>query len=285
MQNSIHPKLIEEKMEQPNRKYRVYMAGLREGDLFGMYLLLKEFLAGRKVGAVILSDAFLAQDPGLISGLMASSKEFSEDWTDYSTQSKLALVKMAIFASLINLRNAIFPMELEPKLLSYKIEDYFNSSQGRYPKNERLISKGPPKFVFKQINPERKRWFERAFVRSFDESVPPYFIENSLNQQLIRRMIELCLANGTKFFFHQVVDYDNPQVQSRVLFPPGRLEKWNQHISGTLSLPWEGVFHGLTKKEVGWYFGDFSHLNDEGSVFYSRAIVPALLKMLEPEGK
>lgn len=285
MQNSIHPRLIEEKMEQPDRKYRIYMAGLREGDLFGIYLLLKEFLTNRKVGVVVLSDAFIDEDPGLVSGLMFNSKELVEDWSNYSIQSKLSVFKMAILGSLINMRNSILPMELEPKALGLEIEDYINSSGGSFPKYQRMQSDGSPGFIFQPINQNRKRRFETALVNSSDEAVPAIYIESQINQLLIRRMIQLCVEKGTKFYFQQVVNLENPEAQTRVLFPKGEFEEWNQYISGTISLPWRWVFEGLTEKEVGWYFGDPVHLNHNGVPIYSRAIAPALVKIFQPEGR
>ena len=285
MQNAIDPKLIEEKLNESGQKYRIYMAGLREGDVQGIYLLLKEFLNRRSVNAVILSDAFVYSTPGLISGLFFEPKEYVDDWRLHTEVSRIQLFKMAILAAPLKIRNTFFPMELEPKKNGKMITEYFNFSQGRLSRLERLQSKNPPDFVFRDLGPERRDYFSEAFVSTLNESVYPTYIIGPTNQFFVRRMIEMCVAKGTKFYFHHEPLIDNPDLQTRLMFPPGELDHWNQKISGTLSLPWGRVFSKLKRDEAAWYFANPTHLNDEGSSFYSQALVPALEKLLRFEDK
>lgn len=285
MQNAIHPKLIEEKLETSNREYRVYMAGLREGDPQGIYSILKEFLSHRKVRVVVLSDAFIHAPPGLHSGLLFDQKDFFEIERLLPLESRLQLWKMAIFATPLKIRNILLPMNLNSKTRGKETEAYFNSSNGRIPKRERLGKGESPKFVFESMSPKRIQHYSQALVSTEDESISPTYIQNATNQYFVQRMIELSLSKGAKFYFHQEALFENPHSQTRIMFPPGELGVWNQKISGTLSLPWGWVFPDLSKEEASWYFGNISHFNDDGSVFYSRALVPALKKIFEDEGE
>lgn len=280
MQNSIHPKLIEEKLALPGSSYRIYMAGLREGDLFGVYLILKEFFENRKIGVVILSDAFVGRSLGLVSGLMFNSPEFSEDWKSYDLLSKIALWRVAALASLINIRNSIFPMEFKIKRAGLETRYYYRKTQGKFPKEARVQNKEPPNFTFKKLNEKRKKLFADSVVSSFDESIPTTFIDVQINQLLIQRMIELCRKNGAKFYFHHSPSLKNPDGRTKFIFPPGKFEYLNQDIAGTVSLPWSLVFPELSEREVSWYFGDEGHLNEDGSHYYSRSIVPAVERIL-----